>query len=416
MGYLDFLFGKKKAPSAPEAPIGVPGHMDEIIGNRNEDDDIVLQPGMNTGVIDVDPDPSDWIAGGETGIDPTILLEDGQYDDYLPDEEPQSFYFPSKFDTQSCVTFSATNNIETLITLLWAQGKLSKRQTDFLRTEGYINPQTGKVNFSDRFTARVSGTTQDGNSLARVGDSIRRDHGLVPESDWPMPDWNTLKGKSQDEIWQIYMAPIPPEVYAKGRRFLEVFKINYQWVILVGEQTTPAIIREILKQGPFQISSKVCSGWSSNNSMPPIRGCGCGSGHATLVYGYKDYKGTQATKLFDHYKSFRKLLAEDYCIYRGIQYAVSENTTPAIVPINYTFTKQLRYGMPASDEVNRLQKALQDLGHMTRGVFGPYGPQTRAALGAFQTKHGISDPDGPGTNFGPQTRAAMNAAIKNLNQ
>lgn len=404
MGILSWLFGRKDQKTTPttQAPAA----------HTEEKDASVIMPGANTGVLEKDPDPRAWIAGGETGIARVVLEESGQYDKYLPDEEPQSFYTPSRFDTQSCVTFSGTNDIETLINRLRAKKLLSKKQEDFLVNDGYINPQTGKVNCSDRFTAKMSGTTQNGNYLEAVGDSMRND-GLVPESMWPMPDWDALKGKTQDEVWAIYMAEIPQKVKDQGKKWKEYFDINYQWVVL-GKTPTDDQLKDILKYGPFQIAAQVCSPWNSNEADPPIKGCGCSAGHATLIYGWRD--SDMARKLFDHYRSFRKLLDKDYCIPWGLQYSVKEHTPVVTVPIQHTFSIQLKYGMPESDEVNRLQKALQDLGYMTKNVFGPFGPQTRAALGRFQTDRGITDPDGQGTNFGPKTRSAMNTAIKNLNQ
>jgi peptidoglycan hydrolase-like protein with peptidoglycan-binding domain len=104
-----------------------------------------------------------------------------------------------------------------------------------------------------------------------------------------------------------------------------------------------------------------------------------------------------------------------------VQYAVAEEKTVTTIPLTYTFRIQLRYGAPSSQEVNTMQKALQTLKgtdgkpYMTPGVYGPYGPQTRTALGRFQADRGIADPDGPGMNFGPQTRAAMNDALKAIN-
>ena len=82
-------------------------------------------------------------------------------------------------------------------------------------------------------------------------------------------------------------------------------------------------------------------------------------------------------------------------------------------PFVYTFTKQLTFNGTANDpaELQNLQGALQHLGYMTKGVYGPFGAQTKAALGAFQTAHGIQDVDGQGTDFGPSSRAALNAAL-----
>lgn len=410
MGFFDFLFGKKK--TAPSTATSTPQTFSAPTSSSQPTEyDQVLQPGTNTGVVEVEPLPTDWVAGEETGIAAAVLEEDGQYDAYLPDEEAQSFYTPAHFDTQSCVSFSATNNIEILMNRMLAKGLFSAEAKKFLTDYGYINPQTGKINVSDRFVAKTSGTTQNGNSLPAVGDAIRK-CGLVPESAWPMPDWDALKGKSQDEIWSIYMATIPADVLNIGLEFLKYFTPNYQWVALGSSK--PADLRASLKQGPFQIASLVCSPWNSTEAMPPIQGCGCGAQHGTVIYGYVQQGSTIPWKLFDSYRSFKKFLAEDYCIPWGFQYSIKEAVHQATVPIQYTFRTQLKYGMPESDEVNRLQKALQDLGYMTVGVFGPFGPQTRTALGKFQAAHGISDPDGAGTNFGPQTRAAMNAALAKL--
>lgn len=372
-----------------------------------------LQPGAETGVLIKQPDPRAWIAGGETGM-AGVLEEDGQYDSYLPDEEAQSFYTPADFDTQSCVTFSGTNNLEIILNRLRAKKLLSARQENFLQQEGYINPQTNKVNFSDRFTAKMSGTTQKGNYLEAVGDSMRKD-GLVPESVWPMPDWNSLAGKTQDEIWEIYMAEIPQKVKDKAKKFLDYFTINYQWIAL--GSSTPEMFKNSLKQGPFQIAAIVCSPWNSTEGMPPIKACGCGTGHATVIYGYKE----GAWKLFDHYRSFKKLITEDYCIQWALQYGIKENNPTDQIPLNHVFKINLKYKMAETVEVRAMQKALQTLKgadgkpYMTPGTFGPYGPVTKIALGKFQIEKGINDPDGPGMNFGPATRAAMNKALQTIN-
>lgn len=408
MGFFDFLFGKKPAQSASAPQPSAASAAPQSAASASFDEEFVLKPGMNTGIIEVEPKPTDWVSGGETGIAAAVLEADGQYDKYLPDEEPQSFYDKARFDTQSCVSFSATNNIEILINRMRAKGLVSEKGEKFLLDNGYINPQTGKVNFSDRFVAKVSGTTQNGNSLPAVGDAIRK-CGLVPESMWPMPDWDALKGKSQDEIWAVYMATIPANVLNMGLEFLKYFTPAYQWVAL--GTSTPVNLRGSLKQGPFQIASSVCSPWNSNEAMPPIAACGCGAQHGTVIYGFEQRSNTIPFKLFDSYRSFRKFLAEDYCIPWGFQYSIKEAVLQATVPIQYTFRTQLTYGDPASDEVNRFQKGLQDLGFMTKGVFGPFGPATKLAFGKWQTSVGIVDPDGQGTNFGPKSRDKFNAAL-----
>ncbi len=377
-----------------------------------------LKPGMNTGVLIVPPKPTDWMAGGETGIAAAVLEESGQYDTYLPDEESQITFDPVRqpiLDTSACVTFSGLNNVETLINRLRAKGLVPATAEAFLKSEGYVNPATGKVNFSDRFTAKMSGTTKAGNSLGAVGDSIRKLHGLLPESDWMWPDMSDLQGDANyDARWNRYYAEIPTALQTKAKRFLDHFDIFYQWVAL--GTSTPEQLKASLKQGPFQIAAAICSPWSSNDGMPPILACGCGTGHATLVYGFQP---DGAWKDFDHYKSFRKLLAVDYCIPYALQYAVLPKVAKPPEEFSYTFSKKLRYDDPKNDaaEVHKLQEALQFLKradgqpYLKVGVFGPFGPQTKTAFGLFQTDHKITDPDGQGTNFGPQSRAVMNQEL-----
>lgn len=407
MNIIQAIFGRK-GEKEDDKSVGIGDN-----GGMENEEEFELKPGMDTGVLIKEPEPKAWIAGAETGATYEVLEADGQYDKYLPDEEPQSFYDKVRFDTQSCVTFSGTNNLETLLNRLRAKKLLSAKAEAFLLNNGYINPQTNKVNFSDRFSAKMSGTTQNGNYLEAVGESFRND-GLVPESAWPMPDWDQLKGKSQDEVWAIYMAEIPASVKALGQKFREVFKVNYQWANATGI-SKPDMIRSFLPYGPFQIAAMVCAPWNSTEGMPPIQACGCGAGHGTLIYGYdKD----QSWKLYDSYRSFKKLLAADYCIPWAFQYLIKEQAASTDLPLNHVFTKQLTYKDAESVEVRALQKALQTVKsnsgkpYMSPGVFGPFGPQTKAALGSFQTEHGITDPSGQGTNFGPQTRSALNAALK----
>lgn len=105
------------------------------------------------------------------------------------------------------------------------------------------------------------------------------------------------------------------------------------------------------------------------------------------------------------------------CYYASQVYATG--TVPPASSFKYVFTKQLRYkGNNDAKELKALQQALQFLRstmtgepYMTPGLFGPFGPQTKKALGAFQTDNSITDPDGQGTNFGPSTRTVMNAKL-----
>ena len=375
-------------------------------------EDGILEPGKNTGVI-IDVRWRDFFAGGETGAAPKELIKDGNFDAFLPDEETQ---YKNLIDVFACVSFSALNSLESVFNYLLSEGLFSVAQVKFLKDNNYIDKLTGKVNFSDRFTAKMSGTTKNGNSLGAVGDSIRKNHGLIPESLFPWPK-DMDKMKNADERWNLYYQSPSAEAIALGKKFLEYFAITYQWIVLDGvtKGSHIEVIESFLKYGPVQIAAQVCSPWNSTEANPPIKGCGCGTQHATIIYGSSTNK---FLKDFDSYKSYRKKLAWDYCIPYAVQYYVAEKAPTPPGKFEYTFTKQLRYGMGAIDEVHKLQEALQfvnsknNVPYMKSGVFGAYGPQTREALALFQTEHGIYDPDGQGMNFGPQTRTALNEAIK----
>lgn len=369
-----------------------------------------LQPGMNTGVRIEPLSPTDWIAGGESGALRTKLIESGQYDSVLPDEETQVVF---SIDVLGCVSFSALNDLEVVFTYKLANNLLTADQTKFLHDEGYIDPATGKVNFSDRYTAKLSGTNKQGNSLEAVADSIRSLHGLVPEKDWPAPP-EMLKETDSAKKWDIYYSEVPQSVQDKGKRFLAKFLIQREWVVIFGSTPDPiSALKTALQYGPIQIAAAVCSPWGGGTD--PIQGCGCTTQHATLIYGYQDL---QYWKDFDHYKSFQKKLAWNYCIPYAMQYHVGVPEVVTVPPFHYAFLKNLRFGNPNNSEVHKLQEALQYVKdptgapYMKPGVFGPFGPQTRIALGKFQTDNKIKDPDGQGMNFGPKTRAALNHLVK----
>lgn len=377
---------------------------------------IIPTEGQNTGLLIRPPSPTDWVAGAETGMSGLVIEPTGQFDVYLPDEESQ-FMPPAGganwvFDSSACVSCSGLNKVETLLNRMIANGTMPATHFKFLKDNGYIS-FSGKVNLSDRFTAKMSGTTKQGNYLDAVGDSIRTLHGVVPEGKWPFPRMDDLPGDANNDArWNRYYAEVPQDVQALGRKFLTYFKINREWILL--GQSDNAKLREYLKRGPIQIAAKICSPWNSNEGMAPIKACGCDTGHATMLYGFT---ADGSLKLFDSYKSYRKLLADDYCIQWAVQYTAVPLALGTPSSFKYNFKQNLVFGMAATAEVRKLQEALQFLKrgngqpYMKAGTFGPFGPATKTALGLFQTDHGIPDPSGQGTNFGPSTRAKMNPLV-----
>lgn len=142
----------------------------------------------NHGVI-IESKPQDFIAGT---LPYEVLNPSGDWTPYLPSPENQSTHI---VDTMACVTFSCLNVIETQIKFL-----------------------TGKeVNFSDRFIAKLSGTTQQGNTVQNVLDTIRK-YGLVLEEEWPT---------DLDFDWNQYYADVPDEVINKARKIDLAYEFHY---------------------------------------------------------------------------------------------------------------------------------------------------------------------------------------------
>ena len=157
---------------------------------------------------------TDWQAGAISGIAYEELNPSGDWTQWLPKEEWQ--WKDNGFDTLACVTFSALNIIESL----------------------YYFHTGRQVNFSDRYTAFMSGTTPNGNWQWKVGDSIRKD-GLALEQDWPMID---------NPSWDTYYTAPPIEVINKAKDFLKDWQVNYEFI----DFTKESLIKH-LKQAPIQV-------------------------------------------------------------------------------------------------------------------------------------------------------------------
>lgn len=374
-----------------------------------------IKPGQNTGFIAVDPKPGDFIAGGETGILATPVLPSCDWRPFLPTNASQLMKKSNGAvigDTNACVSFAGCQDVETILNFQIKMGLVSVDNLAWLKTNGYID-SNGSVYLSKRFTAKMSGTTPaTGNSLPTVWSSLAND-GAVPDSKWPMPDFDSAT--TEQDGWNLYYADVPATAIALGKEFAARFPILYEWMIYPGAPAAGKAVLADLSVAPLEIATAVCAGWNTDD---PIQACGAGSQHATLldfVESNGDYD------ILDHYTPWQKQFAPAYDITYGMRGVVGQVIAPAPVSFQYTFTKQLTYEGTSNDpiELKALQQGLQSLKskagqpYMAAGVFGPFGPQTKTGLALFQNDHGIVDAGGQGDDFGPQSRAAMNAALLN---
>ncbi len=160
--------------------------------------------------------PQDYKAGVFTFISYEERNPSGDWRPYLPTKEIQY----GKEDSLSCVSFSACNAIEAQIKFLTGH----------------------EINFSDRWLAKMSGTTIEGNWLYKVGDTVRQ-YGLVLETDYPTPPNYTFNE---------YHADIPQPLYdtlkEKATAFLRKWDVKTEFV-----PATKADMLKHLKHAPLQI-------------------------------------------------------------------------------------------------------------------------------------------------------------------
>jgi len=227
------------------------------------------------GLIEENPDVRDWRMGSITGARKEVLREDGDWRDFVPSEEEiQAGVY---FDTYACVTFSALNNLEMIA-----------------KAKGI------EMNRSDRFTAKMSGTTTSGNSLRNVATSVSRWHGTVAEEDWPFP--RTQRTPVFD--WDDYYKEIPQELQDLGLSWLEDWDVSFEWI-----PTDKESIREALKYGPLQVGVYAYPK-PLENGMYDDGGRDRRNHAVTLIYA-----GDDCYEILDHYERSGKItkrLVPDY--------------------------------------------------------------------------------------------------------
>lgn len=378
-------------------------------------------PGVFTGFKIIEPAPMDSIFGAETSI---LNLSRNDNLDWRPDiptfkcqlmKDSQGM---SHGDSNSCVSFSATNDLSCQLDWLIAHGQIDPNGLNFLQSNGYTD-STGHINLSPRFTSKMSGTNpQTGNSLPAVWNSLST-QGAVPESVWPMPVMafdalNTNNITDINQYWNAYFSTIDPQVILLGAKFASWFTTQFEWLAFEGNEKTIDQFQPLLNVAPIHIATAVCNGWNTDN---PIQACGDGAQHATTMLNIEP---ATAYDILDHYNPYMKRFSPTYSIsyaVRGVIASTPQN--PALIPsFTYNYQTNLTFGAKASMEITALQQGLQTVldktgkPYMSPGVFGPFGPQTLRAVARFQVDNGIVDEPKQGYDFGPLTRTALTEALE----
>ena len=245
----------------------------------------------NTGVV-IKHQEADYIAG-------TIPYKEvcNDWTQFLPFGEKQHSVY---FDTMACVTFSALNIIEIQLNQLLFKGLIPQDAIKFFSDEGYL--LNGQFNFSDRFTAKMSGTTKEGNYLQAVWNSVKHD-GLLPEKDWNYPRIQRTPVFDRDD----YYKEIPQELKDKALKALNYLEFAYEWLIegkiTEYSSTDLEMLKTELKQAPLHLAAPTCN-WGDGVIEP------CGktrATHATTIFKINDYVHD-----YDHYDPFVKTLSLKY--------------------------------------------------------------------------------------------------------
>jgi hypothetical protein len=246
---------------------------------------------MNRGLIlePIKPE-KDYIFGAakDLSLGGDILVPSGDWSPWLPADELQNH----NFEPSACVTFGTLNCVETL--------------------ERF---EYGKVeNYSDRWLAFVSGTTQAGNSPQKVAETLRK-KGDVREDMWPYP---------VDATWPIYYQQPPQSLYSKALVFIAEFEFGHEYV----PPTTIAMM-DALKYSPLGVSVYA---WDAPD-MDGIyhRPGDIASNHWCMCYGFV---ANHYWLVLDSYDNTRKKLAWNFGFEQVKRYTLHRQI------VNETFWQQ----------------------------------------------------------------------------
>ena len=167
--------------------------------------------------------PDNYIFGGEASIEQKAIQLNGDWSNFLPEDELQK---RNGLETNNCVAFATLNGIEILMNRLF----------------GLLE------NYSERFVGILAQSGNGGNSPQKVCETIRYISGLIPEKDLPF-------GDSIKTLQDYYSPnPIPRKLIEKGREWINKFDFKHEWVFLPGEKYKQELMLKALEYSPLGAS------------------------------------------------------------------------------------------------------------------------------------------------------------------
>ncbi len=177
----------------------------------------------NLGVLDELMRETDHIRGLEAEKGSPVFVKkmepiqtsEGEVIDWSPYEPEAELQKKGSFESNACVSFSGNNVTEYLANFEMARDPEFKKVLEML---GLV--KNGKANFSDRRTAKGSGTDPDKGNYVSAVDDYLRNFFFCPEDTWPFPE-----GMTRAEFY----AALPVEVRDFGKKLNEYLKLWTQY-------------------------------------------------------------------------------------------------------------------------------------------------------------------------------------------
>lgn len=227
-----------------------------------------------------------------------ILFPDGDIRPYMSAGEMQKRNDKDKMD---CVTRSSLRAIGATLNrlkVLVDNEEADEEQQEIIRICRHFRlfNEQGEYDVSERYIAKVSGTTERGNNYKNVADAIRH-YGLLPEADYPyVNDYNE------------YYQTVPQNLIEAGKKVAEHLDFNYEF-IEVGNFTDARF---------YGVPATSGYAWNGQNGDVYYRVSYYRNHAIPLVW---QEIGAQH-QIFDTYIPFLKKLAWDYNLGYGVLFTV----------------------------------------------------------------------------------------------
>ncbi len=223
---------------------------------------------------------ADHYVFGSNKILGSVLQENGQWDDFLPEEEVQNV---NGLEVYNCTAFGTTSIVEMILKRL---GK-------------------GQNNYSDRYVGTMAETRPPGNSPHTVAECIRTISGLVDEKLLPFSE------DINDVDTYFSLGNDGENLKAIGWEWLKTHDFKHEWVFTTQMTAKERIeqLKEALKYSPIGVSVRA---WVQDDDGLYIKNEGEGDTHWTVLYGYEEGKYWKVFDSYSDHGTVKKKLAWNY--------------------------------------------------------------------------------------------------------